>query len=939
MSDEDAQYEEDEEMNAYPPGRSGAALNGRSYDERSTSDLLLATPPALRDSRIGLGSMKDSFSAPPKASIYGKIAKNIYAQMDTPTIQESDDLILGTETIIGRLYEEGIGTTEDEEQLRQALVNIPGELTKLWTGYQKATQAYDSEEYTTAIGPGSKASNFEKANFLACLALQIHHPQPIDPTAFTPKVKPLPQIMLEWIDEHHNPYLYQFEEVYAHRPSPANHRSFWDTILNGVLRGKVIAVANILKNAGWKYAWTGMDGTRDQGNQVGYSGPALANVERAVGAAHQILSQCPAVSGDWNIRGGEWTVFRLKVAQALEDLKSFAEGGDRGRHEPEAIEADSFGNLSQAGRPGTYAKAAKKAESQLPWDVYQNLVTLYNLVMGESNAIIENAQDWCEAAVGLLVWWDEDKEDRRLALGRSQANRRSASRGSDAEIYLRKLRRSFETATAGSTDFQVNTLNPIEVGLASLLEGDSEAVVGFLRAWSGPVSSAVAEVASLAHWLPQGDPQGLISMDNLDQDDMDLLGINPPPANSDGVKDQTLITYAKSLAQRGQLTSAGVTREGWELSIAVLGRLDSTSRSEEIVGDFVKGLPLDSSAAVDKLWRLLNDIGMTGHAEDTAEVSPPHVCKSYTDCLQSYANQLAEGSHNYGEALWYYALSHKTEKVKDVLDLLISLSLVQSIAYPPESELDNYLKRLTTSPQDTLSEISRMDLEAAELLHRMLSGYATLRRFYTLRDDEVQAPKRGKYRTGALARKREAASALLAVIMSSDDNIRGGLYDEERGAVVSVDFLLALLGEAMVFVNQPDMGLTAPQIDILLKAIEDLQTVSSRVRSACDEFLQTVIASGQGLKGSTPTDMLRKSTSNTSGTSSFSLVGSSMLASQLKQSMGSSGVLVKGNIKRGWDWRQGISAGTSTEDVLRILRLGLAKDLAKAWLVEVDSGM
>jgi hypothetical protein len=74
-----------------------------------------------------------------------------------------------------------------------------------------------------------------------------------------------------------------------------------------------------------------------------------------------------------------------------------------------------------------------------------------------------------------------------------------------------------------------------------------------------------------------------------------------------------------------------------------------------------------------------------------------------------------------------------------------------------------------------------------------------------------------------------------------------------------------------------------------------------------------------------------------SGTSSFSLVGSSMLASQLKQSMGSSGVLVKGNFKRGWDWRHGISASTTGDDVLRILRLGLAKDLAKAFLMEADN--
>lgn len=288
--------------------------------------------------------------------------------------------------------------------------------------------------------------------------------------------------------------------------------------------------------------------------------------------------------------------------------------------------------------------------------------------------------------------------------------------------------------------------------------------------------------------------------------------------------------------------------------------------------------------------------------------------------------------------MWYYALAHKTDKVKDVLDLLISFSLIQSTAYPAEPELDDHLRRLVASPKDALTEISQMDFEAAKLLHKLLSGYATLRKFYVLRD-EALAPKDGKPRAGAVVRKIEAASALMAVISSSDDNIRGGLYDEERGAIVNVDFLLALLGEAMTFVNQPDYAITVSQIDILLKAIEDLQTVGPRIYTACSEFLQTVIASGQGLKGSSPTDMLRKTTSNSSGSSTFSMVGSSMLASQLKHSIGSSGVMVKGNIKRGWDWRQGISASTKGEDLLRIMRLGLAKDLAKAWLVEADNKM
>jgi hypothetical protein len=64
-----------------------------------------------------------------------------------------------------------------------------------------------------------------------------------------------------------------------------------------------------------------------------------------------------------------------------------------------------------------------------------------------------------------------------------------------------------------------------------------------------------------------------------------------------------------------------------------------------------------------------------------------------------------------------------------------------------------------------------------------------------------------------------------------------------------------------------------------------------------------------------------------------------LASSQLKHSVRSSGVLVTGNIKRGWDWRDGISASTNGDDLLRILRHGLAKDLAKAWLNEADNRM
>lgn len=47
-------------------------------------------------------------------------------------------------------------------------------------------------------------------------------------------------------------------------------------------------------------------------------------------------------------------------------------------------------------------------------------------------------------------------------------------------------------------------------------------------------------------------------------------------------------------------------------------------------------------------------------------------------------------------------------------------------------------------------------------------------------------------------------------------------------------------------------------------------------------------------------------------------------------SIGSSGVLVSrpGDVARGWDWRVGLPEAIKGEDVLRSLRLGLARGLS-----------
>ena len=40
----------------------------------------------------------------------------------------------------------------------------------------------------------------------------------------------------------------------------------------------------------------------------------------------------------------------------------------------------------------------------------------------------------------------------------------------------------------------------------------------------------------------------------------------------------------------------------------------------------------------------------------------------------------------------------------------------------------------------------------------------------------------------------------------------------------------------------------------------------------------------------------------------------------------------KEEVKRGWDWRKGVKSNAKGEDVLRVLRLGLAQDIAKGWI-------
>lgn len=116
--------------------------------------------------------------------------------------------------------------------------------------------------------------------------------------------------------------------------------------------------------------------------------------------------------------------------------------------------------------------------------------------------------------------------------------------------------------------------------------------------------------------------------------------------------------------------------------------------------------------------------------------------------------------------------------------------------------------------------------------------------------------------------------------------------------------------------------------------MEDLETVTPRVYAQCEECFRSTLLerrSSDSFAPSSPRALLKKSVSSLSA-STFSIIGNELL--ERSGSVGSSGVLVprpgdqEAGRARGWDWRAGLPETTKAEDVLRMLRLGLARGLS-----------
>lgn len=845
-------------------------------------------------------------------SLIPGLARDLAARTKPAGPEHDDDLILDTEVLMQQLSDELHNSEYDPDDVFDYKVQ---QLVNLWQSHSTSDPNQDVE---SAVGPGPSAPAFDKANYIASMLLQLRHPQ------YRGSPVPVPRALLDWLESRHVSYDPLLRSVTSHPTNVTASELFWDAVLALTLRGRLSDVMKLLAEADFRYAATSVD---DGADEPGYRGSQLQTIQDAVYRVRQVLNASPSMAGNWDTSSREWSMYRDNLETELDIISQMVsdpiDDGDT---------ADLLSRRSRTTR-------------SLPMTIYQALQTMFNLLLGRTEEIISQAQDWLEASCALTVWWDGGESEQDIALWSEDVGR-ATNQGLPLDrsrsLYLRRLRDSFLYVTDpdAKESFPVNTLSIVEVGVGCVLQGSTQGTISIIRTQSLCLTSAVTEIGSAAGWLNLGTS----SLNGLDS--ADLMVLSYAPGREELNKDDILQEYAISLFGHSNVqTVDGTSTEGWELSLGVLRRMSDAELMHEYIDDLLSQLDVTQPNRAEKVITLCTELNLPEEARKTSERFGDHLVNNTTD---------------YGLALLCYAKAHASQKIQQLTDMLISYCLVQSRAYPSEEDMDAGLRSLVDTPKTAFADIANEDTDAAAHLQFYMVGYACIRKFYTLRDAGISASKRATKLQPA-ARSRAATKALIAAINSAADSIYGGLYDESRQSAIQVDGLLTLLGEAtaLLSVDQTSSSqeshseattiFTTEQLYALLAAVEDLETVSDRVYAATEECMRAAINNFAGEAPPSPRDMLKKSmSSGTNSNFSFSMMGSEMLARSGEsgasggKSVGSA-VLVgseRGNgdgVKRGWDWRKafvGREVDGLGRGVLRELRAGVARELSLRELEE-----
>jgi len=556
------------------------------------------------------------------------LAKGLTPSFDRAHLHEPDEMILETEQLMEKLTD----SCENDSPEKRATVlgDIAHELLASWQALSPKSGHKDM-----ASSRSSSGAALTNASRLASLLLGIHHPAPkLDqkvPAATSLALTrpgaanfvPTPQVLLEWLNTH-RPIDAEIDVVLKETRGYSRHQYYWDSVCASASRGQFQKTMELLRGANFEVAETAHD---DSGGS-GYTSTQLEYARLAARRAFDVLDECPAVrSNDWNIKGHDWNIFRQRVHHALSDLEELAEGDSKNRHSvSQPLQASHFG-ITQSQAMFHLSTRSRKAECKVPWSVYQNLGRLYQLLLGNEEELLAISTDWIDATLCLTIWWDGDEETlSNVAHGSFAASRQSLARTqrirtvdmTPVKAYTQRLSSSFAAVLGGEDEFTINNADRFEVGLACIIDDNVEGALQILQGSSIVVAAAVAEVATVGEWFVPAD--GILGQ----FDKSDLMVLSYTEQQRGGVsQDDILIAYSKLLTSRDQIVSQDrkTVKEGWELAIQVLGRVEDTFLANERIERILDQLPLQSGNQVDKITQLCHNLGLSKQALGIALVS------------------------------------------------------------------------------------------------------------------------------------------------------------------------------------------------------------------------------------------------------------------------------------------------------------------------------
>jgi hypothetical protein len=547
------------------------------------------------------------------------IAKGIAAASPRAELDDPDELVLETE----RVSEQFGGKRSRSEST--SLSDISRQLMDVWKRFGAMRQ--DEIEGDT-IGPLDESAKIAKANFLSSLMILLHHP-PTTSSGLSTSTRfgnsddrplPIPKVLLDWLDAYHDPSADAVSGVLEYEDGYSASPAFWDAIYLSLTRGRFDTALQLLRGANFKVAVSG-----DGGDNAGYSAGQLHNIDQVIIQAIRLLETCPAESDDWDVKGSDWSLFRRRVEQAKSSLRDFAEG--ESRQEIDELQSSRFGRSSHA--QFSLSQASRRAESKVPFEVYEALMDVYNQLLGTPADLLKSSFDWVEAVLAVTIWWDGEDNDipqGSLAASRRSLNRAQQSRQVDVTpslAYRQKLFSSFALAMS-EEDLKdtFDSTDPVHVGLACIFEGNVEGLIGILKTWSMPISAAFVELAEAGGWL-SNDSNAHETVEKFDDNDLMVLSYGAPGGIKVNKKDEILAEYAALLSAKPalEIRSTETVVEGWQLALRVLGRLEDFQNADTKVAALLNQLRFSSNEQVDHVLDLCNDLGFNNHAMSITEVS------------------------------------------------------------------------------------------------------------------------------------------------------------------------------------------------------------------------------------------------------------------------------------------------------------------------------